>query len=149
MQTILQGLNSVPGVMGAVLSNTRSDVLAHSMPSFFDEKTMNNVATMINDNLIGLQDATGGVKLFDIRGELGRILIKIMPNMILAVLCEQSVNTQLLQISLNVATKKLEQIPAEQLVAASAPAAKQVTAPPAPVAQKADIPAIMRGFGRW
>lgn len=148
MQTIMLGLASVPGVIGGMLSDERGNILSHSLPSFFDEKDLRKTASMINDNILGLHDATGGVKLFDIRSELGRIIIKKLPIMTLAVLCEQTVNAQLLQISLNVATKKLEQIPPEQFVV-SAEKQKAPEAPKVPVANKNEAPAVMRGFGRW
>ncbi len=138
MQAIMLGLNSVPGVMGSMLSDTRGSVLAHSFPSFFDQNSLKEVAAQINDNSIGLQEATGEVRLFDIRAELGRILIKSLSRLFVTVLCEPTVNVQLLTISLNVAVKKLEKIPDDQLAALT----PQVAEPAAkPVAIKAAAPA--------
>jgi len=83
MQNILQGLTSVPGVMGGMLSDERGNVLEHSFPPFFDQGMISGVAEMLHDGAVGLQEATGGVKLFDVRFELGRILIKSLPKMFL------------------------------------------------------------------
>lgn len=114
MQTIMMGLKAVPGVMGGMLSDEHGNVLAHSFPSFFDLSTLKGAADLIADNSIGLQEAAGEVKLFDIRTELGRIIVKTFSQMFVSVLCEPTVNIQLLFISLNVAIKKLEKLSPEQ-----------------------------------
>lgn len=110
MQAIMQGLITVPGVMGGMLSDEQGNVLAHSFPPFFDQGTLKETAGLLLDNTVGLQEATGGVKLFDMRFELGRIIIKTLPRSFLVILCQPSVNVQLLLISLNVAIKKLEKL---------------------------------------
>jgi predicted regulator of Ras-like GTPase activity (Roadblock/LC7/MglB family) len=137
------GLKSVPGVMGGMLSDAQGNVLAHSFPSIYDQETLKNIAALINDNSLGLQEVTGEVKLFDIRYELGRIIIKSIPRFFVTVLCEPTVNVQLLTITLNVAVKKIEKFPADQLAAltpltatpepTAKPAAEKVAAPPEPV----------------
>jgi predicted regulator of Ras-like GTPase activity (Roadblock/LC7/MglB family) len=110
MQAIMLSLTTVPGVMGGMLSDERGNVLAHSFPSYFDMATLKGAAELLQDNTLGLLDVTGGVKLFDIRSELGRLIIKPLPHMFVVVLCQPSVNIQLLYISLNVAIKKLEKL---------------------------------------
>lgn len=134
MQAIMLGLNSVPGVMGSMLSDTRGNVLAHSFPTFFDQNSLKEAAVLINDNSIGLQEATGEVRLFDIRTELGRILVKSLSRLFVTVLCEPAVNVQLLMISLNVAVKKLEKVSDDQLAALSP---QTVAAAPRPAAKPA------------
>lgn len=124
MQSIMLGLTSVPGVMGGMLSDERGNVLAHSFPPYFDSGTIKGAAELLQDNTVGLQDITGGVKLFDIRCELGRIIIKSVPHMSVAVLCQSTVNIQLLFISLNVAIKKLEKHPIDSLSGQVAPQMK-------------------------
>lgn len=110
MQTIMLGLAAVPGVMGGMLSDERGNVLANSFPPLFDQGMLKGAAELLQDNTIGLQEATGGVKLFDMRFELGRIIIKALPRMFLVLLCQPSVNLQLLLISMNVAIKKIEKM---------------------------------------
>ena len=134
MQSILLGLTSVPGVMGSMLSDERGNVLAHSFPPPFDAATLKGAADFLQDNTIGLQDITGGVKLFDIRCELGRLIIKTLPRMFVVVLCQPAVNIQLLFISLNVAIKKIEKVAADQLnqqVQQAVPQAQPVSVKPA------------------
>jgi len=126
--------------MGGMLADERGNILAHSFPPYFDTATIKGAAELLQDNTVGLQDVTGGVKLFDIRCELGRLIIKTIPHMFVVVLCQPAVNVQLLFISLNVVIKKLEKMPAEQFLpqpgqqaTAHIPAAKTVVAPPRPV----------------
>lgn len=131
MQAIMLGLTSVPGVMGGMLSDERGNILAHSFPAYFDSATLKGAAELLQDNTTGLQDITGGVKLFDIRCELGRLIIKSLPNMFVVILCQPAVNVQLLFISLNVAIKKLEKLSIDHLLVQTAQqAVPQVTVPP-------------------
>lgn len=120
MQAIMLGLTTVPGVMGGMLSDERGNVLAHSFPPYFDTATIKGAAELLQDNTVGLQDVTGGVKLFDLRFELGRLIIKTLPHMFVVVLCQPSVNIQLLYISLNVAIKKLEKLSIDNLLVQTA-----------------------------
>jgi hypothetical protein len=134
MQAIMMGLTAVPGVMGGMLSDERGNVLAHSFPPLFDHGTLKGVTDLLQDNTDGLQEATGGVKLFDIRFELGRVIVKALPRMFLVILCQPTVNVQLLFISINVAIKKLEKISVDNLLVQTAQQAlPQVQMPPADV----------------
>ena len=110
MQTVLQSLHSVPGVIGGILSDDDGSVLVHSFPSVFDLSALQGICNNLNFNVMGLQEASGGVKLLDLRFEHGRVIVKTMPNLFLLMLCEQAINLQLLYISINVAVKKLEKI---------------------------------------
>lgn len=135
MQAIMLGLTTVPGVMGGMISDERGNVLAHSFPSYFDAGTIKGAADLLQDITVGLQDATGGVKLYDIRFALGRLIIKTLPRMFIVVLCQPTANVQLLLISLNVAIKKLENISDAPLpVQAVQQAAPPVQSPPAAAA---------------
>jgi hypothetical protein len=131
MQAIMLGLTSVPGVMGGMLSDERGNVLAHSFPPLFDHGTLKGVTDLLQDNADGLQEATGGVKLIDMRFELGRVLVKTLPRMFLVILCQPAVNVQLLFISINVVIKKLEKLAADNLLVQVTPQAPpQVQMPP-------------------
>ena len=120
MQAIMLGLASVPGVVGGLLSDERGNVLAQSFPPFFDQGVISGVAEMLQDGAIGLHEVTGGAKYFDLRFELGRVIIKALPNMFIAVLCKSTVNVQLLFIGLNIAIKKLEKISINHLLVQAA-----------------------------
>lgn len=147
MQTIMLGLTSVPGVMGGMLSDEQGNVLAHSFPPYFDAATMKGAADLLQDTTNGLQDVTGGVKLYDIRFELGRLIIKTLPRLFIAVLCQPAVNIQLLYISLNVVIKKIEKLPPEQLVLQTAKQAEPASAK-APVKASVSIPEPEKKLGK-
>jgi predicted regulator of Ras-like GTPase activity (Roadblock/LC7/MglB family) len=137
MQAIMLGLTTVPGVMGGMLSDEKGNVMAHSFPPYFDTGTIKGAAELLQDNTVGLQEITGGVKLFDIRFELGRLIIKTLPHMFVVVLCQPTVNIQLLYISLNVAIKKLEKLSIDHLlVQTPQQAAVQTQVPPIAVAPR-------------
>jgi len=119
MQAVLQNLHSVPGVIGGLLTDDDSSVIAHSFPPVFDISTLQEGCSNLNFNIMGLNDTTGGVKLLDLRFAHGRIIVKSMPNLLLLLLCEQAVNLQLLNISINVAVKKLEKILVQPVVPAA------------------------------
>lgn len=141
MQAIMLGLTTVPGVMGGMLSDERGNVLAHSFPPLFDQGTLKGVTDLLQDNTVGLQEATGGVKLFDMRFELGRIIIKTLPRMFLVILCQPAVNVQLLFISINVAIKKLEKLSVDNLLAQTAQQALPQVQTPQPSAPASRPPA--------
>jgi predicted regulator of Ras-like GTPase activity (Roadblock/LC7/MglB family) len=143
MQTVMLGLKSVPGVMGSMLSDTQGNVLVHSFPLIFDQATLTNIAMLISDNSLGLQEATGDVKLIDIRYELGRIIIKTLPRCFVTVLCEPGINVQLLTITLNVVIKKLEKFSDEQF-AALAPKPAAVEAAPKQAEKAAPAPEAVK-----
>jgi predicted regulator of Ras-like GTPase activity (Roadblock/LC7/MglB family) len=130
MQAIMLSLTSVPGVMGGMLSDEQGNVLAHSFPPYFDTGTIKGVADLLQDNTDGLQEITGGVKLFDIRFELGRLIIKTIPHKFIVILCQPNVNVQLLLISLNVAIKKLEKLSINLLDKSGQQAAPQIQLQP-------------------
>ena len=110
MQAVLQSLHSVPGVIGSLLTDDDNAVISHSFPPVFDLTSLQEVCSNLNFNIMGLNDATGGVKLLDLRFEHGRVIVKSIPKLLLLLLCEQTINLQLLSISINVAIKKLEKL---------------------------------------
>lgn len=127
------GLTAVPGVMGGMLSDEQGNVLVHSFPAIFDQGGLKDAADLLLDNTAGLQEATGDVKLIDMRFELGRLIIKKLPHTFLVILCQPTVNVQLLFISINVAIKKLEKMLPGQMVVPAAESAKPAgAAEPAP-----------------
>jgi len=139
MHSVLQSLHSVPGIIGGLLSDDEGGVLAHSFPPVFDLSSLQALTSGLNYNIMGLQDATGGVKLLDLRYEHGRIIVKPLPNHFLLMLCEPNLNLQLLSISMNVAIKKIEKLITQSpkplpLAAAQGTAAPrtQQTPPPQP-----------------
>jgi len=109
MEEILMQLNTVSGTIGSMVCDSRGHILAHAFPSLYDSNMLKGVVAVLSENYSGLEEITGGVKLTDFRYRNGRIIVKPVDGSWLVLLCENSVNLQLISISLNVAIKKLEQ----------------------------------------
>ena len=108
MHSVLKKIQMQPGIIGGLVADANGALLAHIFPPLFDVSAMQTVCAEVNNGLLGMQDATGGVKLLDLRFDHGRVIVKQMPTFILLLLCEHQVNFQLLLITINIAVKNLE-----------------------------------------
>lgn len=107
MKDILKHISSVDGVIGSAVFNQRGDVLAHAFPAIIDAASLKAAASLILECSHGLQ-MSQTLDLLDLRYSEGRILAKAFPGAILFLLCANSINLQVLSITLNLAVKKLE-----------------------------------------
>lgn len=107
MKDILQQINSVGGVIGSGVFNDRGEVLAHAFPPLIDAASLQKAASLTLDCSHGLQ-ISQTLDLLDLRYSDGRILVKTFPGAMLLLLCANSINLQVLSITLNLAVKKLE-----------------------------------------
>ena len=130
METILRSVVTSPGVTGGMITNDAGQLLVRSMPDMYDSDQLVRVATLLMEQQFGLEDVTGGVRQAEIRFELGKLVARSVGEKSLVLLCEPGVNLQVLSIALNVAAKKMEKLPLQQ-VAPQAPAAppKSLTPP--------------------
>jgi predicted regulator of Ras-like GTPase activity (Roadblock/LC7/MglB family) len=120
MKDILKHINSVDGVIGSALFSNKGDVLAHAFPALIDSALLRKAASLTLECSHGLQ-ISQTLDLLDLRYPDGRILVKSFPGAMLFLLCTNSINLQVLTITLNLAVKKLENgLPGE------APATPQV-----------------------
>ena len=107
MKDILQHINSVDGVIGSAIFSQKGDVLAHAFPALIDVASLKNAASLTLECTHGLQ-MSQTLDLLDLRYSDGHILVKAFPGALLFLLCANSINLQVLSISLNLAVKKLE-----------------------------------------
>jgi predicted regulator of Ras-like GTPase activity (Roadblock/LC7/MglB family) len=107
MKDILQHINSVDGVIGSALFSHKGDVLVHAFPALIDAASLKNAASLTLECSYGLQ-MSQSLDLLDLRYSDGRILVKAFPRAMLFLLCTNSINLQVLSITLNLAVKKLE-----------------------------------------
>ncbi|OGR28887.1 MAG: hypothetical protein A2X83_11450 [Desulfuromonadales bacterium GWD2_54_10] len=113
MQDILQHINSVEGVIGSAVFSEKGEVLVHAFPALIDAAALKKAANLTLECAHGLQIAQT-MDLLDLRYAEGRILIKAFPGALLCLLCSKTINIQVLSITLNLASKKLEsQLPKE------------------------------------
>jgi predicted regulator of Ras-like GTPase activity (Roadblock/LC7/MglB family) len=106
MKDILQHINSVDGVIGSALFSHEGKVLVHAFPALIDATALHKAASLTLECTLGLQIAQT-LDLLDLRYSDGRILVKSFPGAILFLLCTNSMNLQILSITLNLAVKKL------------------------------------------
>lgn len=108
MENVLQQVKAVPGVVGCMVCDDHDRLVSHVFPSLFDREMLGAAIGTVSQNLPGLKDFTGGVKMVDFRFQSGRLVVKPIAGGCLVILCEGSVNLQALIISVNVAIKQLE-----------------------------------------
>jgi len=129
MQTVLQQINAVPGVTGSLICDGEGRLTAHLFPSGYDTTILQGAAATLADSSVGLQGAAGEVEMLDLRYNEGRVIVKPLPNAFLLMLCNKTINQQLLLISVNVAMKKLEKLAALPAPATVAPPPTLAEAP--------------------
>jgi len=130
MEAILRSVVTSPGVIGGMIANDAGQLLVRSMPDLYDSAQLASVSTFLMEQQFGLEDVTGGVKQIEIRFDLGKLIARSVGDKMLVLLCEQGVNIQMLSISLNVAAKKLEKLPAQQATLQSAAPHPTALTPP-------------------
>lgn len=107
MKEILQHINSVDGVIGTALFSHKGDVLVHAFPALIDAASLTSAASLTVECSHGLQ-ISRSLDLLDLRYSDGRILVKAFPEAMLFLMCANSINLQILSITLNLAVKRLE-----------------------------------------
>lgn len=107
MQEVLHHIQSIKGVIGSLIFNEKGEVLSHSFPSLIDTETVQEVASLMLDCMHGLQ-VSETLELMDLRYNEGRIIIKPCSGIMLCLLCTRNINLQMLNITLNMAAKRLE-----------------------------------------
>jgi len=128
MQAVLTQINALPGVVGSMMCDEDGRLAAQVFPELFDVSMIEEAATFLAESALGFQSATGAVDLLDLRYSDARIVVRPMPQSFLLLFCTKAVNMQLLAISLNVATKKLERLFAASQAQPDLPAPEPVTA---------------------
>lgn len=125
MQTILQQIKSIDGVIGCSLYNEQGAVLAHVCPLILDEKQLAIAASSILDCMHALQVAQKLVAL-DLRFGEGRLIVRPLNGAFISVLCSKNVNLSMVNITLNLALRKLETMLPKPGEAPAAPAPQAV-----------------------
>jgi predicted regulator of Ras-like GTPase activity (Roadblock/LC7/MglB family)/antitoxin component of RelBE/YafQ-DinJ toxin-antitoxin module len=107
MQDILQHIHSVDGVIGAAVFSQKGDLIAHAFPALIDGASLKKAAALMLECSYGLQ-ISQTLELLDLRYSGGRIVVKTFSGSMLFLLCANTINLQVLTITLNLAVKKLE-----------------------------------------
>lgn len=124
MQTILQQITAIDGVIGTSLYNEQGKILAAACPLILDEKQLGTAAGTVLDCLHALQIPQTLVAM-DLRFAEGRLMVRPLTGAYISVLCSKNVNMSMVNITLNLALRKLEQMLPK---AGTSPAAAPVAA---------------------
>ena len=128
MESILEDINAVLGVTGCFVCNKEGQVLASALPDLFDETILSNVGRTMAQTMAGLETARRQkVGDIDLAYSQGRVIAKNLREGCLCILCARNINVPLLNLTANLAVRKLT----ERLKALS-PTEMKVKAPGRP-----------------
>jgi len=134
MDVVLQQINKIQGVAGSFVCDEDGKLLGHALPPNYAFNSVQETASLLAENIIGMNDVTGGVCWLDMRFSGCRIVVRPMLNCYLLLLCEPKINFQLLTMSLAVAQKKIEKdLQLFKTQAACNPLKPEIAAPALPV----------------
>jgi hypothetical protein len=142
VESILKEINAVGGVSGSFVCNEAGEAVALAMPSVFDAETARAVGHAAAQTLSGLQMARRRkIGEMDLVYAGGRVIVKAMTRGYLVILCVRNVNVPLLNLTANMALKRLaaEMSKSKEGAPQAAKPASQ-PAPGAPVAAAAPAP---------
>lgn len=110
MDHILQDVNGVVGVTGSFVCDGEGRVLDRALPSVFDGATLSTVARIAAQTIAGLETARRR-KVTDLDLVYGdeRLVAKNLRNGCLCILCVRNINVPLLNLTANLAARKLSE----------------------------------------
>jgi predicted regulator of Ras-like GTPase activity (Roadblock/LC7/MglB family) len=111
MEDILKDINAVVGVTGSFVCNGEGQVSASALPDLFDETILSTVGRTMAQTLAGLATARRRkIGDIDLIYDQGRLITKNIGEGCLCILCVRHINVPLLNLTANVAVKKLVQL---------------------------------------
>ena len=125
MESILEYINAVVGVTGCFVCDSEGEVLASVLPGVFDGEVIASAGRTAMQTILGLQTTRRRrVNDFDLLYREGRIIVKSLGQGCLCILCVRNINVPLLNLTANLAAKKLT-----KRLKALSPAETKVKAP--------------------
>jgi predicted regulator of Ras-like GTPase activity (Roadblock/LC7/MglB family) len=111
MEDILKDINAVVGVTGSFVCNGEGQVSASALPDLFDETILSTVGRTMAQTLAGLATARRRkIGDIDLIYDQGRLITKNIGEGCLCIVCVRHINVPLLNLTANVAVKKLVQL---------------------------------------
>jgi predicted regulator of Ras-like GTPase activity (Roadblock/LC7/MglB family) len=108
MEDILKDINAVVGVTGCFICSGEGQVLASALPDLFDETILSTVGRTMAQTVAGLATARRRkVGDIDLVYAQGRLIAKNLREGCLCILCVRHINVPLLNLTANVAVKRL------------------------------------------
>jgi predicted regulator of Ras-like GTPase activity (Roadblock/LC7/MglB family) len=121
VQTVLNQLNALPGVVGSLVCDADGQVLAQAFPPAFEPASLLSAAQAVAEATAGLETVTGEAGLLDLRYAQGRMVVRRLADASLLLLCAPSMNLQPVAISVSAALPRLEKLLARRGEPGSAP----------------------------
>jgi predicted hydrocarbon binding protein/predicted regulator of Ras-like GTPase activity (Roadblock/LC7/MglB family) len=110
MEAILKEISAIVGVSGCFVCNSEGDVLASTLPSVLDQDALVTVGRTISQTTAGIFAARRRkVHELDLLFSEGRMVVKPLSQGSLCVLCARNMNVPLLNLTANVAARKLSE----------------------------------------
>jgi len=128
VESILEDIKAVVGVTGCFVCGSEGEVLASVLPSVFDGEVVSSAGRTAMQTILGLQTTRRRrVNDLDLLYREGRIVVKSLREGCLCILCVRNINVPLLNLTANLAVRKLTKrlkalSPAETKVKAPGPA---------------------------
>jgi predicted regulator of Ras-like GTPase activity (Roadblock/LC7/MglB family) len=108
MEDILKDINAMIGVTGSFVCNDEGQVSASALPDLFDETILSTVGQTMAQTMAGLTTARRRkIGDIDLVYDQGRLIAKNLGEGCLCILCVRNINMPLLNLTANVAAKKL------------------------------------------
>jgi len=108
MESILKDINTVVGVTSSFVCNGEGQVLASAPPDLYDEIILSTVGRTMAQTMAGLTTARRRkIGDIDLVYDQGRLIAKNLGEGCLCILCVRNINMPLLNLTANVAAKKL------------------------------------------
>ncbi|WLT32248.1 roadblock/LC7 domain-containing protein [Geothrix sp. PMB-07] len=114
MQTILDQMNTLPGMVGSLVYGPEGRILAQAFPAAFDASQLAEAVDMLLNGAHGLEVATGPIAMLDFRYRGARIIVRPIKGATLLLLCTPQANLPFLNISLGMAIPKVEKLAAQR-----------------------------------
>jgi hypothetical protein len=136
MEDTLKDISAVVGVTGCFVCNGEGQMLVSALPDLFDETLLSTVGRTMAQTMAGLATARGRkIGDIDLVYDQGRLITKNLGEGCLCILCVCNINVPLLNLTANVAARKLSSL----LKAGEVGAEKAVEVKPPPVAKLRQI----------
>ena len=111
MERILQDINTVVGVTGSFVCDSEGQLVARALPSLFDETMLSPTVRTVLQTVQGLETTRRRrVNELDLVYREGRMLIKNLRSGLLYIICVRNINVPLLNLTANVAARKLSEM---------------------------------------
>jgi predicted regulator of Ras-like GTPase activity (Roadblock/LC7/MglB family) len=108
MESTLEHINAVVGVTGCFVCDSEGEVLASVLPGVFDGELVSSAGRTAMQTILGLQTTRRRrVNDLDLLYREGRIIVKSLGQGCLCILCVRNINVPLLNLTANLAAKKL------------------------------------------